>query len=1088
MSDRPASQNPATSQGTNTTNNMQGSTIGNVVNQNSGIVQNQSGAGDNIGRDKIVNYNYLALFKQGISDPNSDLLQSFAEWGLKEFTELVQNDLSALELSSVEIRENYAFDIEKFIEDEFVLSILSKAFEQECRKLDAQGLESRWLELNQRAMPEGWNWQYITTQYVRRVQKYIKDNPGLREALDNKIMQSDIHQMAGVQPGFDLLKYRKSLLDQYGKLKLESIDSTGYAYNDLRLSGMFVAQNVKRVQEFVPQLYELPKEHQQKLQESGELDEDFKLQDIERLKKTYVEQPILPVLELVDDPAKSSREGSKLVILGDPGSGKSTLLQHIAVRWAELSTQELEKQRLPLLIELRKFAREQADKDCNGVLDYLHKGSNAVCHLDQHRLDEVLRTGEAIVMFDGLDEVFDPKQREDAIATIHRFTNNYPNVQVIVTSRVIGYKQQQLRDAGFEHYMLQDLELQQIEDFIQRWHDLTYDLDIERERKRERLRNAVTRSKAIRELAGNPLLLTLMAILNRHRELPRDRVQLYNRSAELLLYQWDIERALEDEKHLDLIAEIDFLDKHTMLRKVAYRMQASSRGLQGNIISRNDLEEIFKEYLLTQHGIDRARAAARVIIEQLRKRNFILCYLGADYYAFVHRTFLEYFCASEFTEKFTQEAISEKELKEEIFGQHWHDETWHEVLCLIAGLVSNVVAGRLIAYLMQQQGNGHDFANHFLAAKCLEEVRDRSVIATIDKQLLEQCQKLVGYFANPIYPVDEDDYNFDSENNKLVQKAVRAIALTWAGAIATLAIIKAYATKDRNWVVRLAAVQELARGWANDPDTLAILKARATEDDKWNVRLAAVQELARGWANDPDTLAWLKARATEDIYPDVRVAAVQELARGWANDPDTLAILKARANEDDNWNVRRAAVQELACGWANDPDTLAWLKARATEDIYPDVRVAAVQELARGWANDPDTLAILKARATEDIYPDVRVAAVQELARGWANDPDTLAWLKARATEDDKWNVRLAAVQELARGWANDPDTLAILKARATEDDKWNVRLAAVQELARGWANDPDTLAWLKARATEDNHYDVRYAAKNVIRQIESRK
>jgi predicted NACHT family NTPase len=29
-------------------------------------------------------------------------------------------------------------------------------------------------------------------------------------------------------------------------------------------------------------------------------------------------------------------------------------------------------------------------------------------------------------MFDGLDEVFDPAQREEVITDIHRFTNDYP--------------------------------------------------------------------------------------------------------------------------------------------------------------------------------------------------------------------------------------------------------------------------------------------------------------------------------------------------------------------------------------------------------------------------------------------------------------------------------------------------------------------------------------------------------------------------------------------------------------------------------------------------------------------------------------
>ena len=104
-------------------------------------------------------------------------------------------------------------------------------------------------------------------------------------------------------------------------------------------------------------------------------------------------------------------------------------------------------------------------------------------HFPQQELHEQLQNGDTIVMFDGLDEVFEPAKRKEIISDIHRFTNDYKDVQVVVTSRVIGYQPQQLRDAEFYHFMLQDLESEKVEDFIQCWHDLTYQDEGERERK-----------------------------------------------------------------------------------------------------------------------------------------------------------------------------------------------------------------------------------------------------------------------------------------------------------------------------------------------------------------------------------------------------------------------------------------------------------------------------------------------------------------------------------------------------------------------------------------------------------------------------
>lgn len=222
--------------------------------------------------------------------------------------------------------------------------------------------------------------------------------------------------------------------------------------------------------------------------------------------------------------------------------------------------------------------------------------------------------------------------------------------------------------------MLQDLDEQQIKDFIEKWHNLTFNDEADKVRKRERLQRAIDTSKAISELAGNPLLLTMMAILNRNQELPRDRPELYNQASQLLLHQWDFEAKenLVKDRRLDP-ETIDYKDKQAMLRQVAYQMQASDKGLAGNLISADDLEKILTDYLKSI-GVSEARAVAKLMIQQLRTRNFILCFLGADYYAFIHRTFLEYFCAAEFVRKFEKEkTLTEDELKTEVFGKHWQD-------------------------------------------------------------------------------------------------------------------------------------------------------------------------------------------------------------------------------------------------------------------------------------------------------------------------------------------------------------------------------------------------------------------------------
>ncbi|MEZ2321723.1 MAG: NACHT domain-containing NTPase, partial [Microcoleus sp.] len=903
---------------------------------------------------------------------------------LKKFLELVQQQLKISGLSEDQIKL-YIKDVKKFISNKSVKEILGKAFESDRESLDAELLEQTWTQLDLAALPARFKWQTIANQYLAEVQEILFDSKDLRDILNAQNLdsiQKNTQEIAGIIPDFDLRQYQEALCERYSNLNLSSVDSNTYDYREkLKVWQIFIYQDVRLIYEsFLPQAYEIPKEHQRRLEDSDRL-EAIALENLEKYRHGYFSGPIVSVLDVINDKSNYPY----IVILGDPGAGKSTLLQYLALTWARSPLNSVTSLPVPLLIELRIYIRNVESGHCKSFLEFCHKNSGFICDLNQHQLHEQLKAGDAVVMFDGLDEIFDSGKREDVITAIHRFTNEYRRVRVIVTSRIIGYKPQRLQDVEFHHFILQDLNPSQIQDFVHRWHELTFTDAREKVRICDRMKRALEYSSTIQDLAGNPLLLTIMAILNRSQELPRDRAELYNQASRILLYQWDVERSLVEDSRLDP-KTIDAKDKQEMLRRIAWKMQAAPEGLAGNIISAEDLEDILTAYLKNK-DFDQPRNRAKLIIHQLRTRNFILCYLGADSYGFIHRTFLEYFCASQVVNRVQALKLSRDELKAEVFGPHWNDESWQEVLCLIAGLIAENLTGEVIQFLIEQDGEAQKFTNLFLAAKCLDEVRDRKVIAAVDSQLLERLKELMKYDLNYYYEPYGEEANLVKE---IRTTAVSAIAFAWKNNPKTLPWLKQRAQSDDNSDVRSAAVQELARGWKDDPETLPFLKQRAQSDDDWAVRSAAVQELARGWKDDPETLPILKQSAQSDNNWAVRSAAVQELARGWKDDPETLPILKQNAQSDNNWAVRSAAVQELARGWKDDPETLPWLKQSAQSDNNWAVRSAAVQELARGWKDDPETLPWLKQLAQSDDNSAVRSAAVQELARGWKDDPETL--------------------------------------------------------------------------------------------------
>ena len=1011
------------------------------------------------------------FFKDCIKDiqglANKPLAQNAVRDALKSFIILFEQELERSHLDKKQIKQ-YLQPLKQFIKQPPVRQALGSAFQANCLILNTAILAQSWQSLTVKhpvrrhlptftrilpsrlwqgqpvaSLPDAFSWEQVADKYLKSVKLIIQQNAELREIFNTKQFESmadSLRNNAPIPAEFNLESYQEGLREQYEYLDLGNLDTRCGEYErQLTVKEIFIPQNARYCQEYLPKDYELPKEFQKLLRERGDIAAEVSQQDLERYQQAYTQQQTRSVIEVINDV-----NYRYVVILGDPGSGKSTLLKYLALQWAKLSDNQVSSQPIHLLIELRKYNRSKDEKECNNFLEFMECGSSWIGHLNKSILHEWLQAGRAVVMFDGLDEVFEVEKRNRIVDQIHNFTQTYPKVKVIVTSRIIGYQQQRLKNAEFHHFMLQDFEPEQIKQFIQKWHDLTFTDRLKKAASLERLDKAISESRAILELAGNPLLLTMMAILNRNQELPRFRAKLYEEASKVLLHKWDFEVKEKLGHHKIDSDKIDEETKQSICGCIAYKMQSSGKGLAGNIISREDLRQTITESLSGLMGTE-ATTCAKLIVEQLRERNFILCFLGGyneDYFAFVHRTFLEYFCAWEFVRQFEKQKTLDLDGLIQVYREHWRDESWHEVLRLMAGMLAAKFTGEILKYLIGENGEAEKFSNLFLAAQCVSEVKETNEIPDVAGKLCDRVKELTKY-GNISRSTTQEYKNL----YEIRTKALAAVAATWKNDPETLPLLKQRAQSDDDWNVRCAAVQELASGWKDDPATLPWLKERAQFDNNSDVRRTAVQKLARGWKDDPATLPWLKESAQSDNNSDVRRTAVQELAWGWKDDQETLLILKERAHSDDSFDVRQTAVQALARGWKNDPATLLWIKERARFDDNWDVRKTAIQALARVWRNDPEILAILKERARSDYSWDVRQTAVQELAWGWKNDRETLSWLKQLAQYDDSFAVRQAAIKELVFGWKDEPGILEVVRDRAQNDRNQILRKFAQRKL-----------------------------------------
>lgn len=888
-------------------------------------------------------------------------------------------------------------------------------------------------------------------------------------------------------PEYNLDAYYQALRKRYQTLALEGLTPPQKEeYLQIHLRSVFVEQNVRES----PPPVELPKEVWDKLQRDKDvhpedLPSGITFDDVRRAREVYFEKPARPVLEVLTD-----ARHQQTIILGDPGSGKSTLARYIMLSLIEPTGDEKLRQKfngyLPLLVELRTYTGACLEGNCGTFLEFLeYLGKTEGWHLTKAALHHHLKNdGRAVVIFDGLDEIFDPEKREQITRQIVGFANDYPKVRIIVTSRTIGYRRKILTDAGFTHFTLQDLDEKQVETFVNRWYDLAMsDRPDEAKERKERILKSFKESPSIRQLAGNPMLLTIMAIIGKHQELPRERWKLYDHAASVLIQHWDVNKHLKDQR-----VEADFIgedDKKELLRRLAFKMQGAEGGLAGNYIHRDDLHAEFENYLIQRYSQtpDRAKVIAETMIQQFRERNFILSLYGANLYGFVHRAFLEYFCASAFVYKFEKtKELTIEQLKTEVYGKHWEDQSWHEVLRLICGMIDEKWAGDIIDYLANDVYRPwpEKFDNRLpwniaISVQCLSEVKNLDALATFALKLLKV-----------IFELFIHQKSFEIKTVRFIEEQV----------------ISKAKTIFPNWNKRY-----LIADWLQENKPIFRDDYLNTSEEGAYFKFQQSQFTGLICSGQNHLFEFFLSYANSKDFKS-RINACVILATGWRDDPRTFPlIVNFVTNDEQDW-VRGIAIQMLVDKFRDSPETLKILQDRAVNDSSESVRSVSISGLKEFFINDPKTRHILFTFAVNDKYnpPDeeplkmnVRLISLRAIIKYFINDPKTFPILADRGLHDPCWYVRQKALSTLAEDFRHEEKTISILHDRAVSDEspvaeqikekqEKFVREVAIEAIAKYWPDHPDTISLLEDRAKNDPTPWLRERAKELIKELTENK
>jgi hypothetical protein len=371
---------------------------------------------------------------------------------------------------------------------------------------------------------------------------------------------------------------------------------------------------------------------------------DFERRRLIPIEKIYVPPSIISLSEGDSgmgsqeiDLRQLDREVDRTVLLGDPGGGKTTAANVLMYSHAIDSGSSV-----PFLVTLKDFAAKNPPE--RSVLGYIEYRLETFyqCPPPPGTIPRLFLSGQACVIFDGLDELVDTFRRAEVTAIVEHFCTEYPLTSVLVTSRVIGYDEARLDDSQFDRYRIGGFYESHVVEYVRKW--FAQETELEGAEVERWAYSFMSESSNVPDLRSNPLMLALMCILYRGEgSIPQNRSEVYEQCANLLFRKWDARR----EIHVELRA------RHLVepaLRHLAYWLL--TRDEARSAVTERELVAETATFLYGRgfETIEESMEAAREFISFCRGRMWVFSDTGTTargetVFTFTHRTFLEYFAA-----------------------------------------------------------------------------------------------------------------------------------------------------------------------------------------------------------------------------------------------------------------------------------------------------------------------------------------------------------------------------------------------------------------------------------------------------------
>ena len=404
------------------------------------------------------------------------------------------------------------------------------------------------------------------------------------------------------------------------------------------------------------------------------------------------------------------RGSSRVLLRGEAGSGKTTLLRWLAVTAARGAfTGELTDWNglTPVFVKLREYSGRTLPTP-EAMLDGAAAPLTGI--VPRGWVERQLDSGRALLLIDGVDELLD-RERRAVRDWLGRLLSTYGAVRVVVTSRPAAAGADWLRRENFAALHLERMTPPDLAAFVRQWHQAVRELGDELPcaldelpQYEQSLLTSLKDRAHLQSLAGTPLLAAMLCAmhLNRGRQLPRDRMELYRSALHTLVHDRDADRNVPSA----VDSALSLGDKLVLLRDLAWRLSDNNR-------SEIALEQASVHVGAKLRGMRHLDALdGEQVLRQLRDRSGLPRSPAQGRLDFVHRTFQEYLAAQE---------AAEEDRMGNLVGRA-HLDQWRETIVMAAGHANARQREELIGGILDraEKEPRHGRVMRLVAASCQE--------------------------------------------------------------------------------------------------------------------------------------------------------------------------------------------------------------------------------------------------------------------------------------------------------------------------------------------------------------------------------